>query len=72
MSGYTTTGASILKDVEALPRGLLFWRSCSTWLGGVGVVMFALLILPSLGTNKALLTNVELSSMAKHNYHYKA
>lgn len=72
VSGYTTTGASILKDVEALPRGLLFWRSCSTWLGGVGVVMFALLILPSLGTNKALLTNVELSSMAKHNYHYKA
>lgn len=72
VSGYTTTGASILTDVEALPRGMLFWRSCSTWLGGVGVVMFALLILPSLGTNKALLTNVELSSMAKHNYHYKA
>jgi len=72
VSGYTTTGASILKDIEALPRGLLFWRSCSTWLGGVGVVMFALLILPSLGTNKALLTNVELSTMAKHNYHYKA
>lgn len=72
VSGYTTTGASILKDIEALPRGLLFWRSCSTWLGGVGVVMFALLILPSLGTNKAMLTNVELSTMAKHNYHYKA
>lgn len=72
VSGYTTTGASILTDIEALPRGLLFWRSCSTWLGGVGVVMFALLILPSLGTNKALLTNVELSSMARHNYHYKA
>lgn len=72
VSGYTTTGASILKDIEALPRGLLFWRACSTWLGGIGVVMFALLILPSLGTNKALLTNVELSTMAKHNYHYKA
>ena len=72
VSGYTTTGASILVDIEALPRGILFWRACSTWLGGVGVVMFALLILPSLGTNKAMLTNVELSPMAKHNYHYKA
>lgn len=72
VSGYTTTGASILTDIEALPRGLLFWRACSTWLGGVGVVMFALLVLPTLGTNRALLTNVELSSMAKHNYHYKA
>ena len=72
VSGFTTTGSSILQNVEALPRGLQFWRMSSTWVGGMGVVMFALLILPSLGTNKALLTNVELSSMAKHNYHYKA
>ncbi len=72
VSGYTTTGATILTDIEALPHGLLFWRACTSWLGGVGVVMFALLILPSLGTNKALLANMEMSSIAHHNYHYKA
>jgi len=71
VSGYTTTGSSILQNVEALPRGLLFWRMCSTWLGGCGVVMFALLVLPSLGTNRMMLSSVELSTIARHNYHYK-
>ncbi len=49
VSGFTTTGASILNDVEDLPRGLQFWRMSTAWIGGVGVVMFALVILPSLG-----------------------
>lgn len=71
VSGFTTTGASILKDVEALPRGLLFWRTCSTWVGGMGVVMFALVILPSMGANK-MMKSGELSSLAKDNYHYRA
>lgn len=71
VSGLTTTGATILRDVEALPRGLQFWRMSSTWIGGIGVVMFALLILPSLGKNKMTLSNVEMSSMAKDNYHYR-
>ena len=48
VSGYTTTGSTILVDVEALPRGMLFWRSSTHLLGGVGVVMFALVILPAL------------------------
>jgi trk system potassium uptake protein TrkH len=39
VSGFTTTGASILKDIEALPQGLLFWRTITGWVGGVGVVM---------------------------------
>ena len=43
VSGFTTTGASILNDVEALPKGLLFWRASTHWLGGVGVVMFVLI-----------------------------
>ena len=47
VSGYTTTGASILNDIEFLPRGMLFWRASSAWIGGIGVVMFALVILPS-------------------------
>ncbi len=71
VSGFTTTGATILNDIEALPQGLLFWRSATAWIGGVGVVMFALVILPSLGTNKMALSSVELSSVAKDNYRYR-
>jgi trk system potassium uptake protein TrkH len=71
VSGFTTTGASILKDIEALPRGLLFWRVSSCWIGGVGVVMFALVILPSIGKSKMMLSNVELSSLAKDNFNYR-
>ncbi len=44
VSGFTTTGASILSDVEALPRGLLYWRSFSHWVGGMGVLVFLLAI----------------------------
>ena len=71
VSGFTTTGASILTDIEALPQGLLFWRTATNWIGGVGVVMFALLILPSLGTNKMALSGIELSSLAKDNYRFR-
>ena len=71
VSGFTTTGASILKNIEALPQGLLFWRSATSWIGGVGVVMFALLVLPSLGTNKMALSGIELSSLARDNYRYR-
>ncbi|MFR9566864.1 MAG: potassium transporter TrkG, partial [Rikenellaceae bacterium] len=71
VSGLTTTGASILTNVEALPRGLLFWRMTSTWVGGIGVIMFALVILPSIGRSKMTLSNVELSPMAKDNYRYR-
>jgi len=71
VSGFTTTGASILNDVEDLPRVLQFWRMSTAWIGGVGVVMFALVILPSLGKNKLMLSNVELSTIAKDNYQYR-
>ena len=71
VSGFTTTGASILTNIEALPQGLLFWRTATNWIGGVGVVMFALLILPSLGTNKMALSGIELSSLARDNYRYR-
>lgn len=71
VSGFTTTGATILDDIEALPRGLLFWRMSSTWIGGMGVVMFALLILPSMGRSRMTLSSVELSTLAKENYHYR-
>ncbi|MDN3724531.1 TrkH family potassium uptake protein [Aequorivita sp. SDUM287046] len=49
MSGYTTTGASILTDIEVVPRGVLFWRSITHWIGGMGIIVLAIAILPLLG-----------------------
>ena len=72
VSGFTTTGASVLTDVEALPRGLQFWRFSTTWIGGMGVVMFALVVLPTMGRSKMTLSNVEMSSLARDNYRYRA
>ena len=43
MSGYTTTGASILNDIESLPEGILFWRSLTHWIGGMGIIVLQLL-----------------------------
>lgn len=47
-SGFTTTGATIINDVEILPHGILFWRSLTQWIGGLGIVFFTIAILPSL------------------------
>lgn len=49
MSGYTTTGASILNDIEIVPEGVLFWRSLTHWIGGMGIIVLAVAILPLLG-----------------------
>lgn len=49
MSGYTTTGASILTDIENIPYGVLFWRSITHWIGGMGIIVLAIAILPLLG-----------------------
>ncbi len=49
MSGYTTTGASILNDIESLPESVLFWRSITHWIGGMGIIVLAIAILPLLG-----------------------
>lgn len=68
VSGFTTTGASIINDIEALPDGLLFWRMSTSWIGGIGVVMFALLILPSMRGVGNTLSDMELSTIAKDNY----
>lgn len=55
VSGFTTTGASILTDVEAMPHGLLFWRSFTHWLGGMGVLVFMLAVIPLSGESIYLL-----------------
>ncbi len=49
ISGYTTTGATILSEIESLPKGILFWRSTTHWIGGMGIIVLAIAILPLLG-----------------------
>lgn len=51
MSGFTSTGATILDNIESLPYGLLFWRSMTQWIGGLGIIMFTIAILPIFGIN---------------------
>ena len=59
VSGFTTTGASILTDVEVLPRSLLFWRSFTHWIGGMGVLVFLLTLLPLTGGSHINLMRAE-------------
>ncbi|MBQ2252974.1 MAG: TrkH family potassium uptake protein, partial [Clostridia bacterium] len=54
VSGFTTTGASILTDVESVARGLLFWRSFTHWVGGMGVLVFVMAILPNEGGGRSI------------------
>jgi len=68
VSGYTTTGATILDDIEALPRSLLFWRSSTHFIGGLGVVVLLQLIIPNASPVKLKLTNIELDSMSRGYY----
>ena len=68
VSGFTTTGFSILDNVEALPDSLLFWRSSTHFIGGLGVVVFLLLIIPSSSQMRLRLTSLELSSLSKREY----
>jgi trk system potassium uptake protein TrkH len=71
VSGYTTTGSSILTNVEALPLGLLFWRAATHWIGGIGIIIFALSVLPSLGRAGMILYRAEISALAMENFHYR-
>ncbi|MDR0737505.1 MAG: TrkH family potassium uptake protein [Prevotellaceae bacterium] len=71
VSGYTTTGSTILNDIEALPKGLLFFRACTGWIGGLGVVVFMLLLLPTIKNMKLRLAKVEISHLSKDNFKYR-
>jgi trk/ktr system potassium uptake protein len=62
VSGFTTTGASILTDIEAVARGLLFWRSFIQWLGGMGIIVLSVAILPFLGVGGMQLYKAEVPS----------
>ena len=58
-SGYTTTGATILDSIESLPKGLIFWRSITHWIGGMGIIVLAIAILPLLGIGGMQLFSAE-------------
>lgn len=69
ISGFSTTGASILKDVEIVPKGILFWRSMTHWIGGMGIIVLSVAILPFLGTGGMQLFSAESSGPMKDKLH---
>ncbi len=69
MSGFTTTGASILTDVESLSHGILFWRSITQWLGGMGIIILSLAVLPLLGIGGMQLFVAEVPGSAPDKFH---
>ena len=68
VSGFTTTGASILNDIEALPKGLQFWRIASAWIGGIGIVTLVSLVISAQHDRHSVLASAELSDLAKSYY----
>ncbi len=72
VSGFTTTGSTILNEIEGLPKGILFWRSATHWIGGIGVILFILLILPQSKGHRITIYNTEISSLSKMNFRFKA
>lgn len=72
VSGYTTTGATILNEIETLPKGILFWRSSTHWIGGMGVILFVLLILPQARGLRSSLYKTEVSNLSRMNFKTKA
>ena len=72
VSGYTTTGFTIVDDVESLPKSLVFWRSSTHFIGGLGVIVFLLLVLPDSSPFRLRMTNLELSSLSREGYRYRS
>ena len=62
ISGFTTTGASIINNIESLPNGILFWRSLTQWIGGMGIIVLSIAILPFLGVGGMQLYKAEIPS----------
>ena len=69
MSGFTTTGATILTNIESLPRGILFWRSLTQWLGGVGIIFISLSAFPFFKSINIQLTATEFSGLPADKIH---
>lgn len=64
MSGFTTTGASVLNNIEEQPHGILFWRCLQQWMGGLGIMLFSIALLPSYNRNNTQLFSTEATSVA--------
>ena len=69
ISGFTTTGCSILDDVEVLPHALLFWRTMTQWIGGLGIVFFTIAILPSFGNGNVKVFSAEATGPIRARMH---
>ena len=69
MSGYTTTGSSVLANIEAVPKGILFWRSTTHWIGGMGIIVLAIAILPLLGIGGMQLFTAEAPGPSNDKLH---
>ncbi|MFA5444133.1 MAG: potassium transporter TrkG [Bacteroidales bacterium] len=72
VSGYTTSGGTILTNVEILPKSLLFWRAATHWVGGMGVVIFMLLILPEVSSIRLKLSKIEISALSQDYFRFRA
>lgn len=59
MSGFTSTGATIIDEIDSLPRGIIFWRSMTQWIGGIGIIFFTIAILPAFGMGEVKLFAAE-------------
>ncbi len=71
VSGFTTTGASIIYNIEGLAPGLLFWRSATHWMGGVGIIVFVLAVMPSMGSASMVLYRNEVSPLVQESFNYR-
>ncbi len=69
ISGFTTTGATVLNDIETMPHGLLFWRSMTHWLGGMGIIVLAIAVLPIFGFGGMQLYQAEVAGPIKDKFH---
>lgn len=68
MSGLSSTGATILENIDEMSKGLLFWRSFIQWIGGVGIIVFALVLLPMVGGNAAVLYDAEATGIVRNRF----
>ncbi len=64
MSGFTTTGCTVLNNIDEQPHGILFWRSMTQWIGGLGIVVFSLALLPKIQSGNVQMFSAEVTGMS--------
>lgn len=68
MSGFSTTGSTVLSNIDEISKGLLFWRSLTQWIGGIGIIVFALVLLPMIGGNASVLYEAETTGIVRQRF----